>query len=129
MISTLITLLIVVLIAYLVWWCVGLFIQGKPHQVIGIIIGLVVLLYALKLFGVRLPLIIGLALALSGCKTTDSTPVTAPVRSSITGSITASERSSAKIREFRSNAERIEYKAGRALRYFDAEGRPEWFPQ
>lgn len=55
MISALITLLVVVLIAYLVWYCVGLFITGKPLQIIGIILGLMVLLYALKLFGVHIP--------------------------------------------------------------------------
>lgn len=55
MISALITLLIIVLVAYLVWYLVGLFITGTPHQIIGIIIGLIVLVYALKLFGIALP--------------------------------------------------------------------------
>lgn len=52
MITSLIMLLIIALVLYLVWYLVGLFITGTPHQVIGIILGLVLLLYALKLFGI-----------------------------------------------------------------------------
>lgn len=67
-----------------------------------------------------------LTLALAGCSSAPKHPaITAPVRTSIAGSIAASERSSVKIREFRTNAERIEYKASRALRFFDAQGKPE----
>lgn len=52
MIAALITFLIVALIAYLVWWIIGKFVSGTPHQIIGIVIALVLLLYALRLFGV-----------------------------------------------------------------------------
>jgi hypothetical protein len=51
MIQSLIILLVVALILYLIWYMVGWFITGKPHQVIGIILGLILLLYALKSFG------------------------------------------------------------------------------
>lgn len=50
MIGTLITLLIVALILYLIWYVCGLFIKGQPHQIIGIILGLIFLLYALNSF-------------------------------------------------------------------------------
>lgn len=52
MIQSLIILLILALILYLVWWIVGRFITGTPHQIIGMILGLILLLYALKLFGI-----------------------------------------------------------------------------
>lgn len=56
MISLLITFLIVVLVAYLVWYAICIFIEdAKAKKLIGIIIGLIVLLYALQLFGSRLP--------------------------------------------------------------------------
>ncbi len=55
MISLLITFLVVVLVAYVIFYCVGLFLPGVPQKIVGIILGLVVLLYALKLFGVALP--------------------------------------------------------------------------
>jgi hypothetical protein len=51
MIATIITLLVLGLILYLVWYVVGLFIKGQPHQVIGIILGLIFLLYALYALG------------------------------------------------------------------------------
>lgn len=51
MITALLTFLVVALIVYLVWYLIGLFIQGTPHQVIGIILGVILLIYALKLFG------------------------------------------------------------------------------
>lgn len=58
MIENLIVFCIVALIAYLVWMIIGKFIGGVPHQIIGIIIALVLLLYALRIFrvldGVRL---------------------------------------------------------------------------
>ena len=56
MITTLITLLIVALILYLIWYICGMFIKGQPHQIIGIILGLIFLLYALNqlgLFGIH----------------------------------------------------------------------------
>lgn len=52
MIQSLIVLLIIALILYLIWWIVGKFITGTPHQIIGIVLGLILLLYALKLFGI-----------------------------------------------------------------------------
>jgi len=51
LISTIITLLILALILYLVWYVCGMFIKGQPHQIIGIILGLVFLLYALSALG------------------------------------------------------------------------------
>ena len=50
MIQALIYLLILALILYLIWFIVGKFITGTPHQIIGIILGLILLLYALSLF-------------------------------------------------------------------------------
>ncbi|HEX2900805.1 MAG TPA: hypothetical protein VHS96_13875 [Bacteroidia bacterium] len=44
--------LVVFLILFLIYWCVGKFIQGTPHQVIGVILGVVFLIYALKRLGV-----------------------------------------------------------------------------
>ncbi len=51
MIQSLIILLILALVLYLVWWLVGKFMSGTPHQIVGIILGLILLLYALRLFG------------------------------------------------------------------------------
>lgn len=52
MITTLITLLIVGLILYVIYYVVGMFIKGQPLKIIGIILGLVFLLYALRAFHV-----------------------------------------------------------------------------
>jgi hypothetical protein len=52
MIAVLISLLILGLVLYLIWYICGLFIKGQPHQVIGIILGLIFLLYALNQLGV-----------------------------------------------------------------------------
>lgn len=52
MITTLITLLIAGLILYLIYYVVGKFIQGQPLKIIGIILGLIFLLYALRAFHV-----------------------------------------------------------------------------
>jgi hypothetical protein len=51
MIGVLISLLIVGLILYLIWYVCGLFIKGQPQQIIGIILGLIFLLYALNQLG------------------------------------------------------------------------------
>jgi hypothetical protein len=51
MITALISLLIAALILYVVWYVVGLFLSGVPHQIIGIILGLILLMYGLKVFG------------------------------------------------------------------------------
>ena len=52
MITTLITLLIAGLILYIIYYIVGMFIKGQPLNIIGIILGLVFLLYALRAFNV-----------------------------------------------------------------------------
>ena len=50
MITTLITLLIAGLVLYVIFYIVGMFIKGQPLKIIGIILGLVFLLYALRAF-------------------------------------------------------------------------------
>ena len=50
MITTLITLLIAGLVLYVIFYIVGMFIKGQPLQIIGLILGLVFLLYALRAF-------------------------------------------------------------------------------
>ena len=52
MITTLITLLIAGLVLYVIYYIVGMFIKGQPLKIIGIILGLVFLLYALRAFGI-----------------------------------------------------------------------------
>jgi hypothetical protein len=52
MITALITLLITGLILYLIYYVVGMFIKGQPLKIIGIILGLVFLLDALRVFQV-----------------------------------------------------------------------------
>ena len=54
MIQTLIVLLVMALVLYLIWFVAGKFIQGTPLQIIGIILGLVWLLYALSALGIAL---------------------------------------------------------------------------
>ena len=48
MISTLISLLITGLVLYVIYYIVGMFIKGQPLKIIGIILGLMFLLYALR---------------------------------------------------------------------------------
>ncbi len=55
MITALIYLLIAALVLWLIYFLVGKFITGTPLQIIGIILGLILLLYALNLFGVFVP--------------------------------------------------------------------------
>lgn len=53
MITALITLLIVALILFLIWYVVGMFIKdARIHQIIGIVLGLIFLLYALNTLGI-----------------------------------------------------------------------------
>jgi hypothetical protein len=52
MITTLISLLVTGLVLYLIYYIVGMFIKGQPLKIIGIILGLVFLLYALRAFHV-----------------------------------------------------------------------------
>jgi hypothetical protein len=55
MITILIYLLIAGLVLFIIYYLVGLFMPGTPQKIVGIILGLVLLLYALKLFNVVLP--------------------------------------------------------------------------
>ena len=48
MIQTLIVLLILALVLYLIFFVLGKFIQGTPLQIIGIVLGLIWLLYCLN---------------------------------------------------------------------------------
>jgi hypothetical protein len=52
MLSILISILIAGLVLYVIYFIVGMFIKGKPLNIIGIILGLVFLLYALRAFNV-----------------------------------------------------------------------------
>lgn len=52
MITTLISLLIAGLILYVIYYVVGMFIKGQPLKIIGIILGLVFLLYALRVLNI-----------------------------------------------------------------------------
>ena len=52
MITTLIVLLIVALLPWLVCWGIGKFMSGTPYQIIGVILGLIFLLYALCALGI-----------------------------------------------------------------------------
>ncbi len=51
MITALITVLIAALVLWVIYFLVGKFITGLPLQIIGIILGLILLLFALKEFG------------------------------------------------------------------------------
>lgn len=51
-VASLISLLVIALVLVVVYYVVGMFITGKPLQIIGLILGLVFLLYALRSFGV-----------------------------------------------------------------------------
>lgn len=51
-ITALITLLIAGLILYVIYFITGKFVQGTALQIIGIILALVFLLYALRLFAI-----------------------------------------------------------------------------
>jgi hypothetical protein len=55
MINALITLLIVALVLLVIYYLVGLFIKGTPLTIIAIILGLVLLVYALRVFNIGLP--------------------------------------------------------------------------
>ena len=52
MITTLISLLITALVLYLIFYVVGMFIKGQPLKIIGLILGLLFLLYALRALNV-----------------------------------------------------------------------------
>jgi predicted membrane chloride channel (bestrophin family) len=55
MITSLISLLILALVLWLIFFIVGKFIDGTPLQIVGIILGLVFLVKALAAFGVGIP--------------------------------------------------------------------------
>lgn len=52
MISSLIPLLIAGLVLYVIYYIVGMFIKGQPLQIIGIILGILFLVDALRAFHV-----------------------------------------------------------------------------
>lgn len=52
MITTLVSLLIVALVLYVIYYIAGRFIDGRAYRVVGLILGLVFLLYALRAFHV-----------------------------------------------------------------------------
>lgn len=52
MITSLISILVVALVLALIFYVIGMFIQGKPLTIIGLILGLILLLYALNRLGV-----------------------------------------------------------------------------
>jgi hypothetical protein len=52
MFSVLISLLISGLVLYVIYYVVGMFIKGQPLQIIGIILGLLFLVDALRMFHV-----------------------------------------------------------------------------
>ena len=52
MITTLISLLIGGLVLYVIYYVVGMFIKGQLLNIIGIVLGLLFLLYALRAFNI-----------------------------------------------------------------------------
>jgi len=52
MITTLISLLIAGLVLYVIYYVVGMFIKGQLLSIIGIVLGLLFLLYALRAFNI-----------------------------------------------------------------------------
>lgn len=52
MITTIISLLIAGLVLYIIYYVVGMFIKGRPLSIIGLVLGLIFLLYALRTLGV-----------------------------------------------------------------------------
>lgn len=50
MITTLVSVLIGALVLYLIFYIAGRFITGQPLKIIGIILGLIFVLYALRAF-------------------------------------------------------------------------------
>ena len=52
MITTLISLLIAGLVLYVIYYVVGMFIKGQLLNIIGIVLGLLFLLYALRAFNI-----------------------------------------------------------------------------
>jgi hypothetical protein len=48
MITTLISILIAALVFYLIYYVARMFIQGRPLKIVGLILGLMFILYALR---------------------------------------------------------------------------------
>lgn len=71
MIESLITFLFAALVAFIVFYVLGKFITGAPLQIIGLILGLLLLVYALKIFRPLLPALVAV-LVLTGCLSTDT---------------------------------------------------------
>ena len=55
MLTALISLCIVALVLYLIYFLIGKFVQGTALQILGIILALILVVYALRLFGVAVP--------------------------------------------------------------------------
>ena len=55
MITTLIYLLVAGLVLYVIFWILSQFVQGVPLKIVGAILALIFILYALKLFNFALP--------------------------------------------------------------------------
>jgi hypothetical protein len=55
MLTSLIGLLLVLLVLVIIYWAVSRFVTGTPLTIIGIILGLVFLVYALRTLGIREP--------------------------------------------------------------------------
>jgi hypothetical protein len=52
MITTLISLLVAGLVLYVIYYVVGMFIKGQPLNIIGLALGLLFVLYALREFNI-----------------------------------------------------------------------------
>jgi len=51
MLTTIISLLVLALVLYLVFWVVGMFAPGVPQQIVGVILAIIFLVYALGQLG------------------------------------------------------------------------------
>ena len=71
MIEALITILVVALLLFLIYYIVGMFMGGRPLQIVGIILGLLFLLYAIRML--RILTVVGLSLWPLGCASVAST--------------------------------------------------------
>ena len=49
--SAIITFLVLALVLYLVWWILGKFLPPTPHQIVGVILGIVLLIAAVQRLG------------------------------------------------------------------------------
>ncbi len=51
MLTTLISIIIAAIVLYLIFYLAGKFMAGQPLRIVGIILGLIFVLYALRAFG------------------------------------------------------------------------------